>query len=152
MSDEPSVTELVAALYPALTKGDRETIERLVAPDFEGTLTEGLPMGGHHHGREAMIEQAWWEFGRLFKIRVEPGQWMTCPDGRLLVLGRYVGSGRATGTPLDAAFVHLWSAAGGQLTTVWQLTDSALFLAALDPGAGGCPPDKGGVSRQGATP
>ena len=57
---------------------------------------------------------------------------MTCPDGRLLVLGRYVGSGRATGTPLDAAFVHLWSAADGRLTAVWQLTDSALFLSALE--------------------
>lgn len=127
-----TISELVTALYPALMKGDREAIERLVAPDFEGTVTEGLPMGGHHEGRDAMIERGWWEFGRLFKIRIEPTQWMTCPDGRLLVLGRYVGSGRATGVPFDAAFVHLWSAAGGQLTAVWQLTDSALFRAALE--------------------
>lgn len=132
MSGEPSITELVTALYPALMKGDRETIERLVAEEFEGTVTEGLPMGGHHHGRAAMIEHGWWEFGRLYRIRIEPTQWMTCPDGRLLVLGRYVGSGRTTGTPFDAAFVHLWSAAGGRLTAVWQLTDSALFLAALE--------------------
>lgn len=131
-SGDPSITELVTALYPALVKGDRETIERLVAPEFEGMLTEGLPMGGRHQGRDAMIEKGWWEFGRLFKIRVEPAVWMTCPDGRLLVLGRYVGSARKTGAAFDAAFVHLWSAAGGQLTGVWQLTDSALFLGALD--------------------
>lgn len=128
----PTITELVSALYPALMSGDRATLERLVAPDFEGTLTAGLPMGGQHHGREAMIEHGWWEFGRLFKIRVEAGQWMTCPDGRLLVIGHYIGEGRKTGIPFDAAFVHLWSAAGGRLTAVWHLTDSALFLRALE--------------------
>ena len=128
----PTITELVTALYPALMKGDRETIERLLAPDFEGTVTAGLPMGGHHPSRGAMIEGCWWEFGRLFKIAVEPEEWVICPDGRLLVVGRYVGTARATGMPFDAAFVHLWSAAGGQLTAVWHLTDSALFMAALE--------------------
>lgn len=127
-----TLTDLVTALYSALMKGDRETIERLVASDFEGMVTEGLPMGGRHTGRDAMIEQVWWEFGRLFKLRIEPVEWINSSDGRLLVIGRYVGSGRKTGVPVDAAFVHLWSAAGGQLTGVWQLTDSALFLAALE--------------------
>jgi ketosteroid isomerase-like protein len=130
--DRPSITELVAALYPALAKGDRETIAGLIAADFEGTLTEGLPMGGFHRGREDMIDNGWWAFGRAFKVRVEPTQWMTCPDGRLLVLGRYVGSGRKSGVPIDAAFVHLWSAADGRLTAIWQLTDSALFMQALE--------------------
>jgi 2-(1,2-epoxy-1,2-dihydrophenyl)acetyl-CoA isomerase len=131
MSD-PAVTELVAALYPALATGDKETIRSLVADGFEGTLTEGLPIGGGlHHGREDMIHNAWWALGRAFVIRPEPSLWMPCPDGRLLVVGRYVGSVRETGAPLDAAFVHLWSAAGGRLTAVWQLTDSALFVEAL---------------------
>jgi 2-(1,2-epoxy-1,2-dihydrophenyl)acetyl-CoA isomerase len=133
-ADPQPITELVAALYPALTKGDKATIRRIVADEFEGTLTEGLPLGtgGLHHGREAMIDNAWWTLGRAFHIRPEPSLWMPCPDGRLLVLGRYVGSARETGAPLDAAFVHLWSAAGGRLTAVWQLTDSALFVRALE--------------------
>ena len=134
MSDPPSITELVAALYPALVEGDRETIERLVDPGFEGTLTEGLPLGvgGVRRGRDDMIENAWWALGRAFHMGIDPSLWMPCPDGRLLVLGRYVGSARKTGAPLDAAFVHLWSAEGGRLTAVWQLTDSALFVQALE--------------------
>ncbi|MEW6475091.1 MAG: nuclear transport factor 2 family protein [Actinomycetota bacterium] len=127
-----TINELVAALYPALARGDRDTIARLVAPDFQGTLTEGLPMGGVHHGREAMTENGWWAFGRAFKVRAEPAQWLSCPDGRLLVIGRYVGSARTSGVPIDAAFVHLWSADADQLTSVWQLTDSALFVNALE--------------------
>ena len=57
---------------------------------------------------------------------------MVCPVGRLLVVGRYVGCGRASGAPLDAAFVHLWSAEAGRLTAVWQLTDSVRFVEALE--------------------
>ncbi len=132
--EELSITELVTALYPALAKGDREALAGLVADDFEGTLTEGLPsgIGGVHRGRDDMIEHGWWAFGRLFKVRVEPCVWMTCPDGRLLVLGRYVGSARETGAPIDAAFVHLWTADAGRLSAVWHLTDSALFVQALE--------------------
>jgi 2-(1,2-epoxy-1,2-dihydrophenyl)acetyl-CoA isomerase len=123
----------VAALYPALANADREALDRLIAPDFEGTLTEGLPfgIGGVHRGRDDMLEHGWWAFGRAFKVGVQPSVWMTCPDGRLLVIGRYVGSGRASGIPIDAAFVHLWSADAGRLTAVWHLTDSALFVQAL---------------------
>jgi hypothetical protein len=79
-----------------------------------------------------MIENGWWALGRLFRVRAEPAQWMACPDGRLLVIGRYVGCGRKSGAPLDAAFVHLWSADGDRLTAVWQLTDSARFIDALE--------------------
>jgi 2-(1,2-epoxy-1,2-dihydrophenyl)acetyl-CoA isomerase len=133
-TDPPPITELVAALYPALVKADRETIHRLVDPAFEGTLTEGLPLGvgGVKRGRDDMIEHAWWALGRAFHIGIEPCLWMPLADGRLLVTGRYVGSARTTGAPLDAAFVHLWSAEGGLLTAVWQLTDSALFVQALE--------------------
>jgi 2-(1,2-epoxy-1,2-dihydrophenyl)acetyl-CoA isomerase len=133
-TDQPSITELVAALYPALATGDREALSRLVAPAFEGTLTAGLPLGigGVHRGREAMIEDGWWAFGLAFRVRAEPSVWMPCPDGRLLVLGRYVGCARASGTPIDADFVHFWSSDAGRLTAVWQLTDSALFVQALE--------------------
>jgi len=134
VANEPPITELVAALYPALAKGDREAVRPLVAPDFVGTLTEGLPLGigGVHRGRDEMMRNGWWAIGRAFDVRAEPSLWMSCPDGRLLVVGRYVGSARESGTPIDAAFVHLWSAEAGQLTSVWQLTDSALFVRALE--------------------
>ena len=133
MSD-PSVADLVEALYPALMAGDREAIARLVADDFVGTVTPSLPhgMGGVHHGREAMIDEVWWTFGRFFKLRVEPTERIPCADGRLLVLGRYVGEARQTGIEVDAAFTHLWTAGEGRLASVWHLTDSQCFVTALD--------------------
>jgi 2-(1,2-epoxy-1,2-dihydrophenyl)acetyl-CoA isomerase len=133
-----SIRDLVGALYPALASGARESITRLVAPDFVATITAGLPagIGGVHPSRDDMVDRGWWEMGRLFKIHVEPEQWMDLADGRLLVIGRYVGAGRRTGVPFDAAFVHLFSAVDGQLTALWHLTDSAQFVSALgDSGA-----------------
>ena len=129
-----AIHDLVRELYEALAAGDRATIERLVAPNFVATITAGLPegIGGVHGSRDDMIDNGWWQFGRLYKIRVEPEEWIDCPDGRLLVIGRYVGTGRRTGVPFDAAFVHRFSATGGQLTTLWHLTDSAQFVAALE--------------------
>jgi 2-(1,2-epoxy-1,2-dihydrophenyl)acetyl-CoA isomerase len=129
-----TIRELVAALYPALAAGDRDELARLVAPDFEGRLTESLPfgIGGVHDGLEAQIEEGWWAFGRTWAVNVEPFEWIECADGRLLVLGRYVGRARASGAPVDVAFAHLWSARDGRLSAVWHLVDSAPLLQALD--------------------
>lgn len=137
----PTIRQLVEALYPALVSGDRPEVERLVAEDFTGTLTEGLPLGigGVHRGRKRMIEDGWWAFGQHFSLRVEPSEWIDCVGGRLLALGRYVGRARSTGGPVDAAFAHLWTARDGQLCAVWHLTDSARFVAAVRPAAAGAP-------------
>jgi 2-(1,2-epoxy-1,2-dihydrophenyl)acetyl-CoA isomerase len=75
----------------------------------------------------AAQRDGWWAIGRAFDLRVEPAEWIDCVDGRLLVIGRYVGCARASGAPIDAAFAHLWTARDGRLTQLWQLTDSALW-------------------------
>lgn len=129
----PDICDLVRRLYAALAAGDRAALEEIVHPDFEGRLTEGLPLGlgGVRHGAAAMIDTGWWAIGRAFALRAEPEEWIACADGRLLVLGRYRGRARATGTTVDAAFTHLWTACDGRLAGVWQLTDTAAWQAAL---------------------
>lgn len=133
-----TITELVRDLYPALAAGDRPALAELLAPDFEGTLPEGLPLGlgGTRRGAEAMIEEVWWTIGRAFALRAEPAEWIECAGGRLLVLGRYLGRCRATGAGLDAPFAHLWSARDGRLCGLWHLTDTALWVQALTAPAG----------------
>ena len=108
------IAELVSRLYEALARGDPAAVEELLDPGFEGQLAEGLPagLGGRREGALEMRDEGWWAFGRRFACAREPQEWIECADGRLLVLGRYVGSARATGKPLDAAFAHVWSAAG----------------------------------------
>jgi 2-(1,2-epoxy-1,2-dihydrophenyl)acetyl-CoA isomerase len=130
-----SLPDLVRRLYAALAAGDAAAVDELLTPDFDGLLAEGLPlgMGGRHRGRQDMREHAWWPIGRAFKLRVEPAEWIACADGRLLVLGRYVGSARSTGAPVEARFAHLWTARDGRLSALWHLTDTAPWAAALRP-------------------
>ncbi len=125
-----SVRQLVDRVYPALAAGDRDALLELLDADFEATFTAGLPcgIGGTHRGAVAAQRGGWWAIGRAFDLRAEPQEWIDCADGRLLVIGRYVGSVRATGAPVDAAFAHLWTARDGQLTRLWQLTDSARWI------------------------
>jgi ketosteroid isomerase-like protein len=124
---------LVERLYAALGAGDAAGVERLLSADFVGRFAEGLPAGGGEHaGPAAAREDGWWAIGRRFAARAEPEEWISCEGGRLLVRGRYRGRARGPGGgALDAAFMHLWTIRDGKLVALEQLTDTALWVAAL---------------------
>lgn len=128
------IEQLVGRLYEALATGDGELVEELLAPDFDGRFAAGMPLGigGRRVGAVAAREHAWWAIGRAYSVRIEADEWIACADGRLLVVGRYIGRARSTGQPFEAAFAHLWAAQDGHLTSVHQFTDTALWRAALE--------------------
>jgi ketosteroid isomerase-like protein len=127
-----TVRELVERLYEALAAGDAEGVEALLVADFDGRFAPGMPggIGGRKQGAVAARRDAWWEIGRAFRVRVQPEEWIECTDGRLLVVGRYVGRARSTGVAFEAPFAHLWSGREGRLASVHQFTDTALWSAA----------------------
>jgi 2-(1,2-epoxy-1,2-dihydrophenyl)acetyl-CoA isomerase len=125
-------------LYLALATGDREALTTLLDPGFVGQVTDGLPldMGGRHDGPEAMRRDLWWTIGRHYKVEVQPEEYRVLDDGRLFVAGHYRGEARASGRPLDAAFIHLIAFADdGLIVSLEQLTDSAAWVEALGGGA-----------------
>ena len=135
----PTVTappeQLVRRLYDALAQGDRETLETLLHPDFDGTLADGMPfgIGGTRHGIDAMWDEGWGAIGRHFAARATPEQFLPLADGRLLVLGRYVGQGRRGGGEVDAAFAHLIAFDGDRIRSLEQHTDTARWVDAASP-------------------
>lgn len=135
MSMQESVggQELLEGLYDALARGDRDAITALLAQDFIGRLTPGLPfgIGGTHVGVDAMIRDGWFAIGARWRVRAEPASYTVLEDGRLQVQGTYRGKGRATGLPFAAWFVHQWELRDGRVCGLTQLTDSAAFVAAL---------------------
>jgi 2-(1,2-epoxy-1,2-dihydrophenyl)acetyl-CoA isomerase len=125
----------VRNLYRALAAGDRETLGKLLHPDFIGHTTEGLPLGvgGEHVGPDAMRREVWWQLGRHYNVEAQPDAFHTLDDGRLLVAGHYRGEARRSGKKLDAAFHHMIGFADdGRITSLDQLTDSAAWIEALD--------------------
>ena len=98
--DEPQTEDLVKAVYAALAVGDRERLLSLLSEDFTAEFAAGMPVvpaGVTITSPAEMIDKGWWALGREFRVRTEPSDWIPCAGGRLLVLGRYVGSVRSTG-------------------------------------------------------
>ena len=50
----------------------------------------------------------------------------------LVVEGRYTGTIRATGMPVDAQFAHLWNFRNGRVVRFWQYTDTKQWAEAAD--------------------
>jgi 2-(1,2-epoxy-1,2-dihydrophenyl)acetyl-CoA isomerase len=130
---DPAV-QLALDLYDALADWDTGRLAELLHPDFEGTITAGMPLdlGGSYHGPAAMISDCWTRIGRSFAgVKAVPADVAPLPDGRLMVTGRYQGTARASGGELSADFVHLLTFDDGCITGLIQLTDSARWAAAL---------------------
>jgi 2-(1,2-epoxy-1,2-dihydrophenyl)acetyl-CoA isomerase len=126
--------ETARRLYQALAAGDRATLAEILTPDFVGRTAAGLPLGlgGTYTSAESMQRDFWWRLGQAFRASAEPEFFDPLGDDRLQVSGTYRGSARATGRPLEAAFVHVLSFDGGRISGLVQLTDTAAWHAALD--------------------
>ncbi len=122
-------------MYAALGAADVSTITQLLDPAFVGVMTDGLPfgIGGTYRGPRAMLENCWGQVAKHYASWPEPAEFLPLTDGRLLVLGSYRGTARLSGTPLDAAFAHILRIEEGRIVEWRQVTDSAAWLAALQP-------------------
>lgn len=124
--------ELVEALYAALVSRDVDGLVELLAEDFEGHLTAGLPdsIGGAKVGRRAML-QAWADIAAVYDVVAVPHSFARTDDGRFLVTGVYDGVVLLTEHPFQAEFAHLITVEGGRLRRLDQYTDSARWREAL---------------------
>jgi ketosteroid isomerase-like protein len=130
MSDDATIRPLVERLYAALAAGDEPALRALLADDFHQTISAGMPLGlgGVRVGPDAAIREGWWAIGAAFRVLAEPEQWLAVGEDRLVVTGTYRGTARATRLPVEAAFAHIWTAAGGRLTRLEQITDTARWV------------------------
>ena len=73
-------------------------------------------------------------FGRIMSewtaFQVRPEEFITEGD-KVAVLGRYSGTYTATGRPLDAQFVHVWTVRNGKVIAFQQYADTAQFARVM---------------------
>ena len=98
----------------------------VLTEDFVGTTTEGLPnaLGGIYRGNENAVARIWGRIWSLFDMSGEAAEFLPVGDDRVVVLGRYVGQAR-DGSPLSAAFAHIFTVRGDRVAALQQITDSA---------------------------
>jgi len=125
--------ETVHRFYEALQARDLATLSAVLDPDFAGQMTQGLPLalGGPVTGRDAMLG-VWGQVAKHYQIHPQPQEYLDTGDGRIVVLGWYVGRGRTTGKPIRARFVHVVRARDGKLIQLEQVTDTQLWADALE--------------------
>ncbi len=119
--------------YDAFNRGDIDTMLSIMDPNIEWQEpdVEGLPYRGTHHGPEAVannvfgsVEEHWDGF------HVEAEEFLDAGD-RVIVLGRFQGTGKATGRTLDAPYAHVWTLRDGRLVHFRNYTDTANLLQSL---------------------
>lgn len=123
-------SESIAAaqrLYDALNDHDPHRILAALHPGFVGIVSDGMPcgVGGRHEGPEAMLGDCWGTIFAAFDVLLEVDERLIAGPDRAVFCGRYVGSERATGRPVDARFAHILRLDGARVIELRQITDTA---------------------------
>lgn len=123
-------------LYAFLRGDSDEAPENLLVEDFVGHLTDGLPLhlGGDYSSRADMISRGWGRVGQHFDVQPEVETLLAVPPDLLIGRGHYVGHAVGSGRPLRAAFAHFWTVREGRFASVYQVTDSVAWTAAVSAG------------------
>jgi uncharacterized protein len=133
-----------ARLYWAFEARDAEALLELLAPDFRGVVSAGMPddLGGTYQGAERMLRDCWGRALALLDTRPVPEELLAVAGAsRVVVLGHYRGSARRTGRPHEARFAHVLRFRAGRVVELIQITDTQRWHHAL------CPEPRGDVSR-----
>ena len=122
-----SAIETIKSAYAALGRNDPSVLFAAMDPAISWNEAEGNPLADSNPyvGPQAVGEGV---FARLLaavdNFTAAPSTFI---DGgsHVVVLGRYAGTMKNGGTPLDAPFCHVYRCEGGKAVTFQQVTDTA---------------------------
>ena len=133
----PTNREHMQSLYDAFARGDAGTVLGAFDPAIVWNQAESSPYaaGNPFVGPQQVGEGVFARLGREYEeFTVSPETLLQ--DGDVVIaLGRYGGTFRATGRPLDAQFVHVWTLQDGRVMRFQQYTDTAQYARVTDAGA-----------------
>lgn len=123
--------DVVRDHYAASARGDIQAMMAEVSPQVRWTEMEGFPCAGTWVGPRAVIDNvfavlgAQWE-GYRFELEslVDGGE-------RIVGIGSYHGTFRATGKPMQARVAHVWQLQDGKIIAFEQFTDTLLVRRAM---------------------
>lgn len=126
---------VVEALYRAFAANDGATIGGLLSADLVWMEAESGPYADRnpYNGPAAVFEGVFARIGAGYEgFAVTPTVFIASGD-RVVALGRYTGTNRATGEALSAQFAHVFTVMGGKVTGFQQYTDTAQWVDVVTP-------------------
>jgi len=108
--------DLVRSIYAMVEGGDYSSAE-WASPDIEYVVADGLEPGTVR-GPDGLVETMRKAFSVMQGWRDEPESLRELDDGRVLVLSRFRGRGRASGLEVDQQVAQVFDIHEGQVTRI----------------------------------
>jgi len=121
--------QVIRELYEAFGRGDVPTVLGKMDQSIEWNEAENFIYADRNPyvGPLAVLEAVLMRFGAEWEgFTVTPEEWLDAGD-RIVVLGTYSGTHKATGRQLRAQFAHIWSVREGRVVRFQQYTDTKQF-------------------------
>src|SRR3712207_5696579 len=107
--------QLIRDLYDAFARGDVPAVLGALADDIAWTEADGFPYAGTYRGPQAVLEGIFMRLGGEWDgYRVVPEEIIDGGGERVVSLGTYSGTYKATGRAFQAPFAHVWRVRDGK--------------------------------------
>jgi uncharacterized protein len=123
---------VVKRIYQAFATGDVATVVGAMSPDIEWNEAENFPYadGNPYRGPDAILGGVFARLGGEWDgFAAVPEEYLDAGDS-IVVLGRYRGTCKATGEPINAQMAHVWRVRDGKATAFQQYTDTLQVASA----------------------
>ncbi|MEQ8403957.1 MAG: nuclear transport factor 2 family protein [Oceanicaulis sp.] len=135
-ADDHDPKAVIEGVYAAFAAGEPDTFAAALHPDIVWNEAENLSYadGNPYEGPQAVME------GVIGRVMADWSSFAATPEDmiaegdRVVVLGRYTGVHAATGKPMDAQMVHVWTVRDGQAVSFQQYVDTLQWFRAEQPG------------------
>ena len=120
---------VVRGLYEAFGRGDVPAVLGQMDQGIEWNEAENFIYADRNPyvGPQAVLEGVFMRLGSEWEVfTVTPAEWLDAGD-RIVVLGTYSGTHKATGRQVRAQFAHIWSVREGSVVRYQQYTDTKQF-------------------------
>lgn len=117
---------VIRGIYDAFAAGDVPGVLGRMAPEIEWNEAESFIYadGNPYRGPDAVLNGVFARcIGEWDGFAAIPDETLDAGD-TIVALGHYRGTNKATGSPLDGQFAHIWRVGGGRATAFQQYTDT----------------------------
>jgi ketosteroid isomerase-like protein len=118
--------DLIRSIYDAFAAGDIAGVVGRMGEDMVWNEAENFPYadGNPYRGAEAILGGVFARLGSEWDgFAAVPEEFLDAGE-TVVVLGRYRGTFKATGSVLDAQLAHVWRVADGKAVHFQQYTDT----------------------------
>jgi ketosteroid isomerase-like protein len=122
--------ELVKQMYSDLASGNAPAALAMFDPAIEWRECIGMPFvedDGVYIGAESIVKNVFMQLPVVFDgFNVEASELFGAED-KVVMVGYYTGTNKATGNPFKANATHVWTVKNGKMIRFFQAVDTAML-------------------------